>query len=290
MKSIIIYLGIIFLFVGCYNREKIVDKKKLLGNDYRLFQNTSAWELAKAVEDGDSLKIEKEISKKNEIINFQEPRFGSTLLMLTIRNKQYNIFKKLLNLGADPNIGDSYDGQTAVICAAKIDEIKYLKLILKFKGNPNAREDAEYKKENDGGRQTALLAAINTYDISSLEKVKLLVNAGANINYSDEKTSLALSEALILDRLDIVLYLLKAGANYNLILYTTEDKEGVYILEALRRCTLDLNSNQYQKKKEVITFLKGKGLDYSKEPIPDHILERIKKNYPKDWSNYIKKY
>ncbi|WP_276090957.1 hypothetical protein [Pedobacter sp. JY14-1] len=41
---------------------------------------------------------------------------------------------------------------------------------------------------------------------------------------------------------------------------------------------------------EVITFLKGKGLDYYKEPIPDYILKEIKKKYPKNWEEYAQKY
>lgn len=36
--------------------KKIVDKSELTGGDYRLFQNTPAWELAKAVEDGNTNK------------------------------------------------------------------------------------------------------------------------------------------------------------------------------------------------------------------------------------------
>ena len=40
-----------FIFAGCYNRETNVDKSHLLGYDYRLYQGSMAWELAKAVED-----------------------------------------------------------------------------------------------------------------------------------------------------------------------------------------------------------------------------------------------
>lgn len=41
------------LLLSCsnINRDKPVDKSELSGRDYRLFQNTPAWELAKAVQD-----------------------------------------------------------------------------------------------------------------------------------------------------------------------------------------------------------------------------------------------
>ncbi|MFW0739984.1 ankyrin repeat domain-containing protein [Flavobacterium sp. T12S277] len=292
MKKLIVYFGVFFLFISCNNRENIVNKQNLLGNDYQLFQETPAWELAKAVEDEDTTKIKEILSnkKKKIYIDFKEPKFGNTLLMLSIKNSQFQITKLLLASGANPNVADMYRGGSAVICAANNNDSKYLELILKYKGNPNAIESAPVK-EGDEVRQTALLAAISFLDPDSLQKVKFLVESGANVNYHNQgHTILPLSEALTLDRLDVVLYLLQNGANFNLMLYKTIDGQKVYILEALRKSIIDLKSEQYKSKLEVIQFLEEKGLDYSKEPIPDYILKKIKKKYPKDWEDYIKKY
>lgn len=168
-----------------------------------------------------------------------------------------------------------------------------MQLILKYKGNPNAVETAPVK-ERDKARKTALLAPISFLDPNSLEKVKLLVEAGADINYSNEGnpayTSLPLGAAFKQDKLDVALYLLQKGADYKKIMYEMVDSHKVYILEALRKCTIDLESKQYKSKLKVIQFLKEKGLDYSKEPIPEYILKDIKKKYPKDCEDYIKKY
>ena len=92
MKAIIIQLVFSCLLFSCSNlsREKIVDKSELTGGDYRLFQNTPAWELAKAVEDGNTNKIDKIVSENPELINYQESKYGETLLMLTIMNQQLN--------------------------------------------------------------------------------------------------------------------------------------------------------------------------------------------------------
>lgn len=51
------YIILLILFTACINREKPVEIKKLLRKDYRLFQNTPAWELAKAVQDGNIKKM-----------------------------------------------------------------------------------------------------------------------------------------------------------------------------------------------------------------------------------------
>jgi ankyrin repeat protein len=290
MKKIMQRLCITLLCIGCNNNENVANEKNLLGNDFRLFQNTSAWELAKSVENEDTLKIRKEISEEKSKVNFQEPKFGSTLLMLSIKNDKYRSAKVLLELGANPNIPDSYRGESAVISAAEMDDPKYLKLILEYNGNPNALESVPFK-ENDEVRQTALLAAINPLESSSLDKVKMLVKAGANVNfYNLGHTDLPLAEAITDRKMEVALYLLQNGADSNLVMYETIDGRKVYILEALRKCIFDLNSKEYSDKQEVINFLKVEGLDYSKEPIPDYILMNIKEQYPEDWENFIKNY
>ncbi len=97
----IILIAIACLLFSCsdLSREKIVDKSELTGRDYRLFQNTPAWELAKAVEDENTKKIDKIVSENPEIINYQESKYGNTLLMLTIMNQQLKPFKALLKEG-----------------------------------------------------------------------------------------------------------------------------------------------------------------------------------------------
>lgn len=283
---------IVLLLLGC-NGETKVDKTKLLGKDYRLFQDTPAWSLAKAVEDEDIIKIREEVAKNKSIINFQESRFGGTLLMFAIYNNQYKSLKTLLELGANPNLKDYNYGTNAVIYAARNEDPKYLKLVLKFGRNANSLETAP-GREGNRARSTALNNAISYVDKHSLEKVKLLVDAGADINYSNNGpevyTNLPLSDAVVHDNMDALLFLLEKGADYNKIMYTMVDGHNVYILEGLRTVVVDLSSDQYKAKTKAIQFLKKKGLDYKKEPIPDYIKEDIKKKYPNNWEEYIKKY
>lgn len=283
---------IVLLLVSC-NRETKVDKTKLLGKDYRLFQDTPAWGLAKAVEDNDVEKIKEEVIDNKVDINYQESRFGKSLLMLAIINNQYKTAEELLKLGANPNLKDFYRGSNAMIDAAYIEDSKYLKLLLKYGGSADSLETAP-GKEGDRARSTALNNAISYVDKYSLERVKLLVNAGADINYSNNGpevfTNLPLSDALAQNNMDALLYLLEKGADYNKIMYTMADGHKVYILEGLRKVIVDLNSEQYKAKIKAIQFLKNKGLDYKKEPIPDYIENEIKKKYPENWQEYLSKY
>ena len=282
----------VLLLTSC-NRETKVDKTTLLAKDYRLFQDTPAWILAKAVEDDNLEKIKKEVIDNKVDINYQESRFGKSLLMLAIINNQYNTSEELLKLGANPNLKDFYRGSNAIIDASYIEDSRYLKLLLKYGGKANSLETAS-GKEGDRARSTALNNAISYVDKYSLERVKLLVNAGADINYCNNGpevyTNLPLGDALAQNNMDALLYLLEKGADYNKIMYKMFDDHNVYILEGLRKVVIDLNSEQYKAKIKAIQFLKKKGLDYKKEPIPDYIEKEIKNKYPENWQEYISKY
>jgi len=277
---------------SCQNGEEKVDKSKLTGYDYRLFQDTPAWPLAKAVEEGDTSKIKTEVIENKINPNYQEARYGNTLLMMSIFNNDYASAKALLDAGADPDLRDKHRGANAVIDAAGNSDLKYLKLLLAYKGNPDVVENRTVK-DDDSPMQTAVTSAISYSDPNSLKKVELLIEAGADVNYPVDKnnnTDLPLGKALLQDKIDVALYLLEKGADYRRAVYKTINGHDVYILEALRKSMLDLQSPEYQKKLAVVAFLKSKGLDYYKEPIPDYILKEIKKKYPKNWEEYARKY
>jgi len=59
MVKYFLLASIIFFVISCgkMTRNWEVDKSKLLAYDYRLFQKTPAWELAKALWDDDVKKI-----------------------------------------------------------------------------------------------------------------------------------------------------------------------------------------------------------------------------------------
>lgn len=292
MKKILITIVISGYLMGCSNQEEEVDKSKLTGYDYRLFQDTPAWPLAKAVKAGDTSRIRIEVLENKINPDYQESRYGNTLLMMSIFNNDYASAKALLDVGTDPNLRDRHRGANAIIDAAENNDPRYLKLLLANGGHPNVVENKRVD-DDDSPLQTALTSAISYSDPNSFEKVKLLIEAGADVNYpndNDDNTELPIGVALKRDRMDIALYFLKIGADHKKVMYKMIDGHDVYILEALRKCVLDLQSPEHQKKLEIVAFLKGKGLNYYEEPIPDYIIKEIKKKYPKDWEEYVRKY
>ncbi|MBR4268189.1 MAG: ankyrin repeat domain-containing protein [Prevotella sp.] len=294
MKSISILICSVLL-MSC--REYPVNKEKLLGWDYRLYQGTIAWDLAKAVDDEDTFEIRRQIIELKVPIDLKDSIFGGTLLMMAVRNNDEKSVEQLLILGANPNLYDDTvhsTGRNAVIYASIYTNPseKILRLLLKYGGDPNSRECGIYNQPwgKESASLSALYHAVSTdalyakslYSIFSpndFGKVKALTEAGAN------KTSMteALDAAFVHNRMDIVLYLLEHGADYNRKFEEHDIKDNggdsifyTNILYQLRCCTYPLDSKVYNEKMEVVKFLRERGLNYWKSPIPDCVFYIIK--------------
>lgn len=284
-------VGFIFFLASCDRmfRERKVNKKELLGYDYRLFQETSAWKIAKAVWDDNKAEIKSLISQDKSLLNSTDPVMGHTLLMFTIWHQQYKTFKYLLELGADVNIYDRYAGTSAIIetCKMEKDNIDYVKLLLQYGANVN---DVEVGQRPDGNsiRDSPLLAACRK---GNMELVKLLVQSGADLNYKNEYNQSALNQAAIQEQYNIVLYLLKQNIDYNLpIFYRESEKRQFYLVDVLREKMFRLNSSEHKLKMEIVSFLRNKGVEYKDVPIPDFVIRKAKEEYPNTWQEYLKNY
>lgn len=288
-RLIIAVLCTFFCSCDNINRDKLVDKSALLGADYRLFQNTPAWELAKAVQDENENKINELVAKQPSLTNFQDPKYGNSLLMLTIMNQQIKPFKTLLDNKADVSIHNTYDGTSALIeaCSFKEYDTKYAELLLKNGANINDIEVGK-RREGNSTRFTPLLAASKT---GKIELVELLVKNGADLNYKNEYNQSALSQALKVERYNIVSYLLNVGVDYSLpITYIKEQNKTYYLVDELRFYMPDLGSKEYKEKQELISLLRSKGIEYKNVPIPEYVRKTAQENYPNTWQEYLEKY
>ena len=138
---------------------------------------------------------------------------------------------------------------------------------------------------------------MNATQSGNLENVKILIDAGANIHFRDELGETPLTEALVLDHMDIVLYLLENGIDYKQQFgtvsgknYNTKEEYPQYIADRLRFNILPLNSEQYKQKMKVVAFLKKNGIDYRATPIPLAAINEAKRLYPNNWEDYLDKY
>ncbi|WP_243409544.1 ankyrin repeat domain-containing protein [Pontibacter virosus] len=271
MKSLLFILFIVLSFHSSYGQ---IDG--LYGSDIRLFKGDS-WELAQAVKQQNVKKIKQLVSQGKVNVNLQEPRFGKTLLIWAVLTDRYKSVQALLESGADPEIRDTYSGTSALMEAAdKSETSEYVKLLLKYGANPNI--DADAIEPNRVA--TPLIAAAG----NRFESVKLLVEAGADINYVTRHNGSALRAALNGQDVDIVMYLLIVkGAKHDLTFGDKSDGSEIKIMHKLRNWTFPLDSEMYKKKMEIVAFLQERGMDYWKAPVPKHYYSI----YPKE---YLEKY
>ncbi|MBQ3605895.1 MAG: ankyrin repeat domain-containing protein [Muribaculaceae bacterium] len=289
----VLYWIIIFLTL-VYN--SFTEPHEYLSSDYRIFKDTPVWDLAKAVRDADTAEITYLVQEKKIPVDYQDKKYGHTLLLLAVYNENIASVKKLLELGADPNkYEDTLDltGENVMItaCTSLYPSDKILKLLLDYGGDPNSVTKGITKngKYSFPFRQTALEAASRNGNIA---KIKLLLNYGADVNFTPDRDydTDPLREALYTEKMRAALCLLENGAKFDKEYINTFDKEKETILSILRKIDLPLDSEEYKIKLKIIDFLKVNGLDYSKEPIPDFMIKRIKRLYPNDWQEYMQKY
>jgi ankyrin repeat protein len=252
-----------------------------LGNDIRLFRDTPVWELAKAVQSQDTVKIQKIIDKDNINIDYQEPEFGITLLMLSIHNQWKASAKVLLKNGANPNLSDNYNGESAITEASGWgpdyeNDSDLLHLVLQYGGDPNyiavsKRHDSYYVWT------TPLIEAC-----ISLEKTKILVEAGADMNYvSPNGEENPLIKAILMRRTDVTKYLLiEKGANYrNAEKSVNINGDTIKVINMLRRWVFPLDSKEYKVKMEIVDYMLQQGENYWEAPIPKDVQKKHSKEY-----------
>ena len=271
MKAIVRLLVITCLLLSCSssNREKSVDRAELSNIDYRVFQNTPAWQLAKAVQDEDTEEIDKIVSENPRIINYQDSKYGNTLLMLTIMNQQLKSFNAILKNGAEVNTHNTYDGTSPLIeaCSSKHYNLIFAKTLIEYGANINDIETGKRRKGNST-RLTPLIAASKT---GNLDLVKFLVMKGADINYQNEFGQSALSESVMVSNYEIAYYLLCNGADYNNPIFfrydysvpveksNPKDKgKPMYLTDVLKEDISDDDTNAYKYKVLIMKFLKSK--------------------------------
>lgn len=114
-------------------------------------------------------------------------------------------YRRLLELGADPNVRYD-DGGTIIGWAMSKDDSNFLRLALKYGGNPNM--------ELSLGRPALFIAVMP--GTLKLEFVDLLVDAGANMNVQDKNGYTPMMVAADVRQFDIVYRMLERGADYRI--------------------------------------------------------------------------
>jgi ankyrin repeat protein len=317
-KKIFIFI-LIFVAVIVFYKLNSIEAKK---GDYKItniniYKNTPVWELALAVKKQNIRSIERIVKNKPNLINYQEPKYGATLLLWAVGTERYKSVETLLKCGADPNIvaanNPSVVGQTPLFLAAGYSWVdnkakkdpKYVKLLLRYGADPNKN----YIDFNISGKKSIIEDGTSPLMNSigcGIEKTKALVEAGADINHKTESGKTVAIIALgaggpnaTLEGMQYAYYLIvenKAKVNEpyyrskNTTMPGDNPNDKFYPVDILRDWIYDLGSKEYGIKMEIVKEFARQGINYWDAKINKFTLEHIKKRYPDTWEEYIKKY
>ena len=244
-------------------------------NSFQLYKRTPVWEFAKAVRDEDCEKIAYWVQDKNIPIDTPEERFGQTLLILAAINNKHISVRKLLELGADPNIHNTEREYTPLIYAMRYSDIEIVELMLGYGADPNLPS----KTYDNKAAFTPLWAASFQED-----KLKLLLSAGANINQPTHFDNGSLvSNALRSENYDIALMLIDNGHICN-----QRNKAGqYYVVEVLKSKIHKPGSEMYYKKQKVVRRLEKMGIHYHWSITVPWNIDNLKRERPDDWKEWL---
>jgi uncharacterized protein len=206
-----------------------------------MFPDENVRALARAAGKGDIKEVEKLIASG---INVNAKGKKNTTPLFWAR-KNYKGFKRLLELGADPNM--VYDEDTTIMLWVVVDEdIRFLKAMLEHGANPNLKGGAYF-----GG--TPIFTALKM----GKERIDLLLNAGADINAQDQFGITPLTAAVDLPDFEIARYLMERGADYRIVA-----PSGNTMIKSLRVNMGRFNpgSKTEKEQKEFIDWLEAQGI------------------------------
>lgn len=303
-KVIVLSITAFILFLA-----SCADKKdeKLTVKDIEIFKDTPAWDFAKALEKS-NLRKAKEILSDNGnggLVNYQDPEFGTTLLMRAISTENYKAVEFLLQNGANPNIVAKVGG-TALFDAvshswkdvAANENLRFVKIMLEYGADPNIPYCAPEAKGTISPIECGTSPLMHATQ-RGFEKVKLLVEAGAEIDYKTELGTTAAIKALLHSKADVAHYLIvekKARVDEPYYYYYLFDRSKInyekphYPIELLENWLFDLGSKEHKLKMEIVEEFKRQGQDYWSIEKHPKTIERIKKTRPENWEEYLKKY
>lgn len=173
-------------------------------------------------------------------------RENMTFVMWCIINQRKEALEWVLQHGANPNYEDEA-GTTPVGYVARFPDMDYLKILLRYKGDPNSRS----------GKEIALTRAALA---ERWENMVYLLDHGANINGTDADGNTLAMTLAGLNFFDKVAYLIDRGADVH---YT--DSLGASLALNVQEANPNPGTENYKWQQIVRQKLIGKGVKF---PVP----------------------
>lgn len=211
-----------------------------------LFPDPSARALAKAAGNGNINEINKLVNE-GVAVDIEGAK-RATPLFYAIRSDNIEGFRKLLELGANPNA--VYEAEVALMHLAVQSNNEFLKAALEYKGNPNLVAGSL--------GYTPLFRAIGSDGEKDILAIKTLMEYGADLDVKSTKGNTAAMTAAGVGRFDIVYELLTNGADYSI-----KNDAGYGLVDRVNKKKNAFIKGSEKEKwlEKVMTLLRSKGVD-----------------------------
>jgi len=259
--TILVCLLITIMTTGCNGATTSWYKKfNWKAEDY--FDDPKVIALCKAIEAKDLQEIDRLVADGADV-NAKGKGNMTPLLWAYPENKP-EVFKRILEHGADPNVEVTSDfntrmqgilpGDSVLHLAAGTWFPNYFKYVMQHGGDPNLIRGNKWK-------ESPLITVISGSCPDKKEAIQLLIDAGADLNYVDSTETTALHRSAGWgSQYDLTLQLLNAGTSFNVC----KDNGGTVVHSILRDFEMTHSlwtSEQKQDYTKVLEFLKANGAD-----------------------------
>lgn len=175
------------------------------------FKETRIEHLVKAIYSEDLKCIDDLVKDNIDLLRYSDPEYGTGVLEISVDLEKYESFKKLLELGADPNYVGSIDRYSILIKSIRSfgnqyewrKDNRYAYLLLEYGANPNYAVINAFEDVN--GYYHSGVSPLSKASSENLEMVKMLIKYGANINERIDG-ELPFGKALNSRKFDIINY------------------------------------------------------------------------------------
>ena len=215
------FASVIMLSTGCEKSESFDTsiswdiKPRWKADDF--FDDPKVIALCKAIEAKDLKEIDRLVAEGADVNT--KGKGNMTPLLWAFPENKPDIFKRILEHGADPNVIISSDfgtkfgkiqpGDSVLYHATRTEFPNYFKYVMQHGGNPNLIT------RHGLAQFSPLMTVMAGFYPDKKESIQLLIDTGADLDYRTDTGSTALYTSISGGHYSITLLLLEAGASYN---------------------------------------------------------------------------
>lgn len=262
----IAYLTYFLLFVSVISAGQSTSYG--VGFDFRLFEKTPVYQLAKAVETDDTAAIKRILARNKLPIDYRERKYGNSLLSVAVVADREGAVAKLLRAGANPN-ARSFDGSSPFLKACFYgvnlkNPIAVLKMLIDHGADVNSVQ-VDTTTDQFGHRKNFRRSGLRMLIYNgSLPGVRLLVDKGVKLNAYGRNDSSLVSYALLIKDLDIARYFLIEKKlpvpDYVIIRQPGfKNEKKMTLTDMLNERDFAQDEKNQRLKAEILAFLRSKG-------------------------------